>query len=103
MSETVSQVLIIYLMLRALVRHAAATAVVQIRSKTQSAATVNKGLSQAVEGFRAMESVRGIEGQGSPRKLLSTPEVEDMKLYFDSHIAGGEVPTIGRCRVFVGK
>ena len=99
-------------------RHAAATAVVCRGSETQqnavsmmmchSAATqkliyaANKGPSEAVEGFRTMESLRGAEGQGSPRKRFSTPEVEDMTLYFDGFIAAGEVPTIGQCRVFVG-
>ena len=46
----------------------------------------NKGAGEALEAFRAMEDLRGTEGMVSPKKRLSTPEVEDMKLYFDSNI-----------------
>lgn len=62
----------------------------------------NKGASEVVEGFRAMEGLRGTEGQGSPRKRFSNPQVNNRKLYFNATIAAGEVRTIGQCRAYVG-
>ena len=61
-----------------------------------SAATQKLIYAGPVEGFRAMESLRGMEPKEEVLNLC-------MKLYFDSYIAAAaEVTTIGRCRVFVG-
>ena len=54
-----------------------------------------------VRRWRGSRLWRGTEGQGKAKRF-STPEVDDMKLYFVCNIVAGEVLTIAQCRAFVG-
>lgn len=98
-------------------RHAAATAVVCRGTEMQqnavsvmmshSASTqkliysANKGPREAVEGFTAMEGLRGKGRMEQRKERFSTTEVGDIQLYFGNSMAAGKVPGIAECREFV--